>query len=207
MRLDTLIPTGIICFVLACPSPAPAIIADRIMAIVNNEVITLSDVQKYREVFVEKRGTDDTTALNDLIDQKLLLAEAKKLEIPPPSAGEVDRAYKKLQLRFGRPETFELLKARLSLTDAEIEQQLSQQLTVNKLIEQRIQFFVFVTPEEIDRYMQDHSEAYKGKNPEESRKAIQNLLIVEKGNFKLKDYLSRLRARANIRINKPPPEQ
>lgn len=207
MRLDTLIPTGIFCFVLACPSPAPAIIADRIMAIVNNEVITLSDVQKYREVFVEKRGTDDTTALNDLIDQKLLLAEAKKLEIPPPSAEEVDRAYKKLQLRFGRPETFGLLKARLSLTDAEIEQQLSQQLTANKLIEQRIQFFVFVTPEEIDRYMQAHSEEYKGENPEEIRKAIQDILIREKGNLKLKDYLSRLRARANIRINKPPPEQ
>ncbi|HET6464584.1 MAG TPA: hypothetical protein VFH55_03120 [Nitrospiria bacterium] len=206
MRLDTLIPAGIFCFVLACPSPAPAIIADRIMAIVNNEVIALSDVQKYREVFVEKRDADDTTALNDLIDQKLLLAEAKKLEIPPPSAEEVDRAYKKLQLRFGRPETFELLKARLSLTDAEIEQQLSKQLTVDKLIEQRIQFFVFVTPEEIDHYLQDHSEAYKGENLEESRKAIQDLLIGEKGDLKLKDYLNRLRARANIRINKPLPE-
>jgi hypothetical protein len=206
MRLDTLIPTGIFCFVLACPSLAPAIIADRIMAIVNNEVIALSDVQKYRELFVEKRGTDDTTALNDLIDQKLLLAEAKKLEIPPPSAEEVDRAYKKLQLRFGRPETFELLKARLSLTDAEIEQQLSKQLTVDRLIEQRIQFFVFVTPEEIDRYLQDHSEAYKGENPDETRKAIQDILIGDKGDLKLKDYLSRLRGRANIRINKPLPE-
>ena len=207
MRLNVLIPTGVFCFVMACASPAPAIIADRIMAIVNNEVIALSDVQKYREVFVEKRDTDDTTALNDLIDQKLLLAEAKKLEIPPPSAEEVDRAYKKLQLRFGRVETFELLKTRLALTDAEIEQQLSKQLTVNKLIEQRIQFFVFVTPEEIDRYLQDHSETYKGENPEETRKAVQDLLIREKGNQKLKDYLSRLRSRANIRITKPPPEQ
>ncbi|MBI3595829.1 MAG: hypothetical protein HY203_01590 [Nitrospirae bacterium] len=207
MRLATLIPTGIFCFVLAFPSPVPAIMADRIMAVVNNEVIALSDVQKYREVFVEKHGTDDSAVLNDLIDQKLLLAEVKKLEIPPPSAEDVDRAYKKLRLRFGRSETFELLKARLSLTDAEIEQQLKQQLTVNKLIEQRIQFFVFVTPEEIDRYLQDHSEEYKSEKPEDARKAIQDLLIAEKGDIKLKDYLSRLRTRANIRINRPPPEQ
>jgi hypothetical protein len=205
MRLDTRILTGIFCFLLVCPSSVPAILADRIMAVVNNEVIALSDVQKYREVFVEKRGTDDSAVLNDLIDQKLLLAEAKKLEIPPPSDEEVDRAYKKLQLRFGSPETFDLLKARLSLTDAELERQLKLKLTVDKLIEQRIQSFVFINPEEIDSYLQEHGEEYKNEKPEDARKAIQDLLIAEKTDSKLKDHLNRLRAAANIRIN-PLPE-
>ncbi|HUK56006.1 MAG TPA: hypothetical protein VLY20_05045 [Nitrospiria bacterium] len=206
MRFFALIPIGIFCFILSSPSPVPAVVADRILAVVNNEVIALSDVQEYREVFVEKRGADDSTVLNDLIDQKLLLAEAKKLEIPPPSDDDVAAAYKKLRLRFGRAETFDLLKDRLSLTDAEIEQQLKQQLIVHKLIEQRIQFFVFVTPEETDHYLQDHSEEFKSEKPEDARKAVQDSLIAEKTNSKLKEYLGRLRAKATIRINRPPPE-
>jgi hypothetical protein len=204
MRLDTRILAGIFGIVLACPSSVPALLADRIMAVLNNEVIALSDVQKYREVFVERQGVDDSAVLNDLIDQKLLLAEAKKLEIPPPSDEEVARAYKKLQLRFGSPETFNLVKARLSMTDAEIEQQLKQKLTVDKLIEQRIQSFVFINPEEIDDYLQEHREEYKNEKPEDARKAIQDLLIAEKTDSKLKDHLNRLRAAAIIRINTPP---
>lgn len=206
MRPSELIPTGIFILVLALSSAAPAIIADRIMAVVNDEVIALSDVQKYQEVFADKRGLDETAAINALIDQKLLLAEAKKLEIPPPSTEEVERAYEMLRLRFGRPETFELLKARLSLTDAEIKLQLKRQLTIENLIEQRIHFFVFVTPEEIDRYMKEHAEEYRDENPEEARKSVQKILIAQKTNLKLKDYLERIREKATIRITRPPPE-
>ncbi|HEY5594879.1 MAG TPA: hypothetical protein VIL61_06955 [Nitrospiria bacterium] len=188
------------------PSPAPAIVADRILAVVNREVIALSDAQKYREVFLEKRDADDADALKELIDQALLLAEARKLEILPPSDDEIARVYKKLRLRFGRPETFDLLKTRLALTDDEIEEQIKRQLLIHKLIEQRIHFFVFVTPEEIEAYYQDHPGEFKNQTPEEARKAIQEIRTAEKAQLKLKDYLDRLRAKANIRINHPLPE-
>jgi hypothetical protein len=188
------------------PSPAPAIVADRILAVVNREVIAFSDAQKYREVFLEKRDADDSAALKELMDQTLLLAEARKLEILPPSDDEIARVYKNLRLRFGRPETFELLKTRLALTDAEIEEQIKRQLLIHKLIEQRIHFFVFVTPEEIESYYQDHPGEFKNQTPEAARKAIQDIRTAEKAQLKLKDYLDRLRAKANIRINRPLPE-
>ena len=206
MRFCFCIPIGLFLLLVLFPSPAPASVADRILAVVNREVIALSDAQKYREVFLEKRDADDADALKELIDQALLLAEARKLEILPPSDDEIARVYKKLRLRFGRPETFDLLKTRLALTDDEIEEQIKRQLLIHKLIEQRIHFFVFVTPEEIEAYYQDHPGEFKNQTPEEARKAIQEIRTAEKAQLKLKDYLDRLRAKANIRINHPLPE-
>jgi len=203
---DRLIPFGfflLMFLVLFLASTAPAIVADRILAVVNREVIALSDVQKHREVFMEKRNSDDETALNDLIDQKLLVAEAKKLEVPPPTDEDIAAAYKKLRLRFGRPETFGLLKTRLSLGDDEIVQQIKQELLIRQLVQQRINYFVFVTPEEIESYYQEHQEEFKKQTSEEARKTIQDIRASEKAQQKLKEYIVRLRARADIRINRP----
>ena len=206
MRLRPPIPTGFLLLLALLSSPAAAVVADRILAVVNNEVIALNDVRIYRELFEEKPEADDPAVLNDLVDQALLLAEARKLEVPPPSDDEVAQAYKKLRLRFGKAETFELVKTRLSLTDADVEQHLRLRLQAEHLIEQRIQFFVFVTPEEIEDYYQARLDDYKHLSPEDAQKAVQDLLIKEKSKSKLKDYLDRLRAKANIRISRPLPE-
>lgn len=205
MRWLSLIPTGWF-LLLLFSSPAAAITADRIMAVVNHEVIALSDIQIYRELFAQGRELDDSAVLKELIDQKLLLTEAKKLEISQPSNDEVAQAYQNLRLRFGRPETFERVKGRLSLTDDEIEQQLRQRLQTDKLIEQQIQYFVFVTPEEIEAYYQGHPDEFKNQKPEAAREAIREIRIAEKAQSKLRDYLDRLRAKADIRINRPLPE-
>ncbi|MEK6683657.1 MAG: hypothetical protein AABY46_03265, partial [Nitrospirota bacterium] len=206
MRFGLWLPIGLFLLLILFPATSPAIVADRIMAVVDREVIALSDVQKYREVFLKKRDADDSAALEEIIDQTLLLAEARKLEILPPPDDEIARVYKKLRLRFGRPETFELLKTRLALTDDEIKERIKQQLLIDQLIEQRIHFFVFVTPAEIGAYYQDHPGEFKNQTQEAARKAIQEIRTAEKAQLKLKDYLDRLRAKANIRINRPPPE-
>ena len=199
------IPLGIFFLLVLSPPPAPAVVADRILAIVNHEVISFSDVEKYREAFLETRVADDPAALNELIDQKLLLAEAKKLEILPPSEEEITRAYKNLRLRFGKPETFELMKIRLILTEDEIKENIKQLLLIDKLIEQRIQFFVFVAPGEIEAYYQEHSGEFMNQSPEAARKTIQEIRMAEKFKQKRLDYLVRLRAKAAIRINRPLP--
>ena len=199
-------PAGVVGFILALPSMAFPVVADRIMAVVNNEVIALSDVRTYRELFVRSPDADDITIVGTLIDQKLLLADAKKLEIRPPSSDEVATAFEELRGRFQPPETFETLKDQLLLTDTDIKQQLWQQLHIRKLIEQRIHFFIFVTPDDIESYYQENLEEFSGQDPEAARKAIQKIRVAEKARSKLENYLDRLRERADFRINRPRPE-
>jgi foldase protein PrsA len=197
------IPIGVLYAFLSISPPVLAIVADRILAVVNGQVIAKSDVQIYREVFAAKSTADDSAVLHELVDQELLLEEAKKLEILPPTDEEIAQAYNNLRLRFGRPETFALLKARLSLTDEEIELEIRQQLLIQKLIEQRINYFVFVTPGEVEGYAQEHSAEFKDSTTEAARKEIQEILTAQKAKQKLKDYLDRLRVKADIRINRP----
>ncbi len=200
-----MIPLGMLLFAILPAKPAASVVTDRIMAVVNNEVISLSDVRIYREIFEEGRRLDDAAALEKIIDDKLLLVEARKLEIPAPEPKETARAALDLKRQFGRPEVFEAVKQRLLLTDAEIEQQVAQRLQIEKLIEQRILFFVFVTPEEVESVYLATPDSFKDLTPEEARKAIHERRVAEKTESKLRDYIARLRARATIRINRPLP--
>jgi len=197
---------GIISIFIMTASPATGIVADRILAVVNNDVISLSDVQEYREVFMRTAPPDDSDVLKQLVNQKLLLIEAKKLEIAPPSTQEVAAAYNVLRAGFGRPETFELLKQRLSVTDEELEQQIEEKLLAQKLVQERITFFVFVRPEEIQTYYDDHPDEFKNQPLDKAEPQINKILTAEKGRQKLEDYLGRLRAKADIRINRMPVE-
>jgi peptidyl-prolyl cis-trans isomerase SurA len=206
MRPYRLIPVWFVSVLILLSSTTIGFVADRILAVVNNQIISLSDVRKYREVFMAGARPDDSAVLNELIDQKLLLEEAKKLEISPPSNEQIQSSFNKLRGRFGRPETFNLLKQRLSLTDEEIRQQLEQQLLVQKLVQERITFFVFVSPAEIDTYYDEHPDEFKGQSREAAQSEITKILTDEKGKQKLKDYLDRLRAKANVRINRTPVE-
>ncbi|HSG05416.1 MAG TPA: hypothetical protein VLB09_03355, partial [Nitrospiria bacterium] len=70
---------------------------------VNKEVIALSDVQEYGALFPGEGGMDQKAVLDRLIDQTVLLAEAKKLEIPPPAEEEIVFAYQDLESRHGGP--------------------------------------------------------------------------------------------------------
>lgn len=76
------------------PAVAEAVIVDRIVARVNNEIVTLHDLQKSMTPYLLQNGLDPSVlqdrsrrdalmreALKDLVDEKLLLEEAKKLDM------------------------------------------------------------------------------------------------------------------------------
>lgn len=80
--------------VLAIPLSATAEIVDRIVARVNNEIVTLHDVRQAAIPYVLQQGIDPSIlddksrrgnlykeVLTDLVDRTLLLQEAKKLEL------------------------------------------------------------------------------------------------------------------------------
>lgn len=186
---------------LAFPPLAASIVTDRILAVVNNEVISLSDLQKYRALFEPGNTADDSNILKAMIDQKLLFAEALKLEIPPPSVEETELAYNNLHLQIKGLESFEKLKHRLSLSDAEIRQQIRKRLRIDKFIQERIRFFVFVTPEEVEKYYQDHPKEFPDQTLEEIRDALELTLAADKTQINLEVYLKRLRVKTTIRIN------
>lgn len=74
---------------------APAQIIDRIMAVVANHIITLSDVvqeRRIRDVLAEKGPSDDKSILNDLINAQLIDSEIGQSAGVDVTEEEIDNA-------------------------------------------------------------------------------------------------------------------
>lgn len=151
-----------------------AILLDRVMAIVNREVITWSELYKAMEF----EATDEIKAmkeedrrrffkenemdfLNSLIDIRLKLQEANKVGVRV-SPGEVNRAIEDIKKRHGLTE--EMFKEAIKqegFTLTEYRRRLAEQIIVSRLVEQEIRAKILVTEREIDKYLSENKDLLK----------------------------------------------
>ncbi len=156
---------------------AHARIVDRIAAIVNGEVITLSEVQEKARPVMERLKAEGeqigelerqqiiTKVLGELIDQTLVDIEAKKLGITV-SDEEVDRAYHQLLQENNISE--EELKRQLTasgLTLKSYKEQLKRQIQQSRLVQSQVRAKIAVTEDEIINYIKEKGLAGNGQEP------------------------------------------
>ncbi|MEK7826595.1 MAG: SurA N-terminal domain-containing protein [Thermodesulfobacteriota bacterium] len=170
---------------------AQAGVADRIVAVVNDEVITLSELnnafEPYRERFTanyqgpdrEKAlGETKTTLLNRMIDNLLMEQESRKTGITVRSE-EVTDAIKDMQKQQKiSPDEFRKTLQREGMTLDAYRKDIGDQLVRLKLIRRDIKSKVAVTDEEIGEYYLKNREDYEGK---EAVRIKQILLLLPKG--------------------------
>ena len=86
-------------------SPARAEIIDRIMAVVNGQALTLSDVNAASMLQLltpETNRPDATSAVLDrLIERTLIIGEVDRYQPPEPAPEEIDRRYNIVVQRVG----------------------------------------------------------------------------------------------------------
>jgi peptidyl-prolyl cis-trans isomerase SurA len=130
----------------------------RIAAIVNDEVVSLNDLSNRMQLVMRSSGIEDTPqnrsriqaqVLRSLIDEKLQMQEAKRLNITV-TPEELDQAFSRIEqqnnMRKGALDAFlkESGIPRSSLTD-----QLSASIAWNKLVRNRLMQDVTISDEEV----------------------------------------------------------
>jgi peptidyl-prolyl cis-trans isomerase SurA len=153
-----------------------AVVVDRIVAVVNDEIITLYDLNKTLQPYEEnikalgyspekarktlfKLRTD---LLNKLIDQKLADQQIKKNNIKV-STQEIDMTIERLkEMRSYTDEDLRAGLAQQGLTMEEYRENLRQQLLRRNLVNREVKSKIVVTNEEIEKYYNDHREKYEG---------------------------------------------
>jgi len=167
-----------------------AAVADRIVAVVNDEMVTLSELNKAFEPYQEKfessfKGPDREKAraetklilLNRMIDNLLMEQESRKTRIEVRDE-EVTDAIKDMQKqRKISPSEFQKALEREGITPDAYRRDIRDQIIRMKLIRRDIKSRVAVTDEEIGEYYSKHREDYEGK---ESVRIRQILLILPK---------------------------
>lgn len=185
---------------LSACSSVYAEVADRIVAVVNDEIITLSEMNKAFEPYRERliagyRGEDQKKALDDakrsfldrMVDNLLVEQEAKKTGIAV-SDGEVEEAMRDIRAQHHlSEEEFLNLIAKEGMTPAEFKQNSREQLMRMKLIGRNIRSKVVVTDNEIGDYYVQHREEYEGKEAVRIRQIL--LMLPADANSEAKEKL------------------
>ncbi len=148
-----------------------AVLLDKIMAIVNKEVITWSELyeamefeaspelkaineQERRRIFKQ----NESVFLDNMIDMKLQLQEAKRLGIYA-SEEDVNRAIEGIKKKYSMTEQMfvEAIKQE-GLSISAYKRKLAEQITISRVVEQEVKSKLLITEKDIDDYISENKD-------------------------------------------------
>jgi peptidyl-prolyl cis-trans isomerase SurA len=161
-----LLPTPVVGHAVNKPAPPDTDdISDRIVAVVNNDAITLAELQESVLMFRQENRqqtsvTDEELGrqfLGRLIDNRLQLQEADRDKITVDEV-ELNEEIGERMKRFGSKtlEEFETLIKGQGLTVDAVKKRLRDSLRVTKVIRRRVALRVSVTDPEINQYIEEN---------------------------------------------------
>ena len=145
---------------LALASPAGAQITNRIVAYVNDEIVTQGDVNLRLSGMLQDAdpaSIDPDRAegmrkqmVQRLIDERLVLQEGKRagVKVEPE---EIDKRLEEIQKRLPNPESFQEMLQQSGINDEQLKAKLREQLLIQKTIDQMVRSKIRVTPAELSK--------------------------------------------------------
>jgi peptidyl-prolyl cis-trans isomerase SurA len=164
----------LVSFVLPVASQA-SILLDRVVAVVNKEVITWSDLYKAMEfeattqtknlTEVERKNLfkeNEASFLETLIDMNLQLQEARSLGIDVPQ-NDITETIANIQKKYSMSQSdfVESLKKE-GLTLDEYKKRLSEQILINKVVTYQIRNKIVISDSEVNRYVEANKQTFSG---------------------------------------------
>lgn len=194
-------------------------VLDRIVVVVNDEVILQSDVDaavRYEALLNDKpleqvTAADRHDALNRLIDQTLILQQMRQAEIPPPPAQELGTEVQKIraQLVVGASDSsWAAALARYGLTEDEFAYRAGIQFQITRFLDLRFRPMVRVDRATIEEYYRDkflpqwRQESAQPAPPlREVESRIESVLVEQQIDQLLVAWLATLRNQADIHLH------
>ncbi len=172
---------------------------DKIVAIVNNEVITQKDVNDFfhfmsmqlaREykgrAFENKLASIKKDLLSRLIEDKLILQEAKKEKVNLDETrvkAKVDEVKKK----YNSDAEFQAELISQGLTQADIENKIREQFLMYAIVEQKVRSKISVRPDEITSFYENNKKDFSpGEEREFTAFALENEDLADSFAYNLK---------------------
>jgi peptidyl-prolyl cis-trans isomerase SurA len=170
IRIRLVILLSLLSFILPISSHA-AVLLDRVVALVNKEVITWSDLYKMMqyEATDQVKNMDEkermkifkdneAAFLENLIDVRLQVQEAKRLGLEA-TPEEVKEAIENIKKKYSMTDNaLEESIKKEGMTLEEYKKRLSDQITISKCVNQEIRSKIIVSDEEVDKYIKANKE-------------------------------------------------
>jgi len=196
---------------LALPLVA-ATTADRIAAVVDRQVITVSEVSQMVSLHFFPRPASSSEddfrrdVLESLIAQALRFRDVERFGAEDVPKDSIEARVQEIVKRFPAPADFDAALRRAELSPDELRTLVKRQLQVEQYIQERFAPLIFVSNEEIEAY-------YRGSWSEQRRKRgldipqlagvreeIRALLRASRLREEIDKWTTQLRARANVDV-------
>lgn len=184
---------------------ARAELVDRIVAIIDREVVTLSEAEQASEIARARTGasTPLVSVVERLIESRLVEREVERFTGEPVSPELVDGALQEVRARFSSETAFLEMLARNGLSEEELRATLRRQIGVAEYLEQRFRPLTFVTEEQIEVYYRGELlPSLQGRPlPElsEVSESIRRVLEERAFNARVEEWIDGLKGRTRIR--------
>lgn len=182
---------------------------DRIVAVVNDQVITLTDIRiikavaLYEEEMEEDKEEMAYSLLDKLIDQKLVTQlSGEDIDIEQK---EVEASLKALDVKLGEERVREILSG-FGLRRSDLAEYIREKILYKRLLSLKFGKSVVVRLDEIENYYRETyipAQRKKGLGPQpmiELLREIESRIIERKIQEKIEDWLKNLRTQAEIQI-------
>jgi hypothetical protein len=178
----------------AAPSPAQTQTVERIVAVVDDRPVLLSELRAHEAV----SGLPEDKALEAAIDERLMHAEAARIPQAEVTPEEEDKALALLL------ETHPALQT--AAGEAELRRLLHRQLSILKYVEFRFRPQLRVSDEEVRQaWREEQAGRPAGPAFEDEQDAIRARLERRALDERVEAWVKELRARADVRYVPPPP--
>jgi hypothetical protein len=196
-------------FLFSAPAPLSAQeLVEGIVAIVTSkrdeatrEMIFYSDLERYRIFFFPQREkSDPLQRLNQVVEQHLLLQEARRFIPEAPDTDAVEQRLAKIRTYFHSETLFQDAMRQTGLIESELKNEIREILWIEQLLDERINGFIFISPKSVEDYYQLHSDFFSGRSLREVNRQIEIFLLKKRETEKKAEYLERIKEKAEIKI-------
>lgn len=182
-------------------------IIDRVMAVVDNSIVTQSDVAAAMRLGLQKvpRAGDPVAAVVDkLIERRLTLSEVDRYAPPEPAAADIDVRVEQVRRTFASAAALQAVLKETGLDEAQLRRYLRDDLRIDAYLQQRFGSAVQPSEEQILDYYRAHPEEFSANGVlrlynnahEDARQA----LVAERRAGLIREWLTNLRRRANVNV-------
>ncbi|MBI4851701.1 MAG: SurA N-terminal domain-containing protein [Acidobacteria bacterium] len=189
---------------------AQSIVVDQLIATVNGDAITKSDLVWALVLNPKTKQTDLTLnlpiVLEQVIDQRLLLSEANRLPNLDPTQIEISKTIAEVVKKFPSEALFYQRLEEVGLTGEILQKIFRERLLILKYVDFRFRAFAIITENEIQAYYEENVKSKlltqninpSDKPSDEERKLIEAILVEERVNIQIEQFLDSARQQADI---------
>ena len=183
-------------------------VIDRIVARIEDDILTLSEVRElsaYQEL-VQGRAENDDRLLEHLIEQWIVVTEATAARFPRPGEADAGREVERLEKEFASPEAYRARLAQLGLSEAGVRRLAGRQLYVSRYLDYKFRPAAQVDTVAVEKYYREElvpQLATRGQAApplENAQEQIRELLVQRDISARAARWLDETRPRLKIEL-------